>query len=362
MKKHLLVVLALIALVGFSPANTKAQTGFNTVLEYCTGTWCLWCPCGHQVIDGILQQYPNTMVLAYHGAQTDPWKEYSLPMIQAFGMNSYPTGVIGRRTGIISRNAWGNPVTTQSLGIQPGVSISFNNKAYNPGTRTMTGEVVITALATLDGTYYVNFILTEDHIIYNQTGNPGAGCPGNASYVHDHVVKDLINGQQGTLLSTTDTWTQGTSVSVPFSYVLPNTGMQSVVPENSRINILVYKSGGSISVEQHVQQTRIENVIDNPTGIVSQTGVAEKYLLEQNYPNPFNPSTNIKFSVPEDGSVSLKFYDMMGREVASYIDNGFLKAGIYNAQFDGSDLASGIYFYTLSTNKFVETKKMMLVK
>jgi hypothetical protein len=52
----------------------------------------------------------------------------------------------------------------------------------------------------------------------------------------------------------------------------------------------------------------------------------------------------------------------MGREVASYIDNGFLKAGIYNAEFDGANLSSGIYFYTLSTSKFTETKKMMLVK
>lgn len=361
MKKHLLIVIALVALVGFSPVNTNAQTGFNTVVEYCTGTWCQWCPCGHDIIDGILQNYPNTMVLAYHGAGSDPWLSYSLPMIQAFGFNAYPTGVVGRRSGILSRTSWPNPVAIQSQTVQPGVSIVVNNKQYNSNTRTVTADVVLTALATLDGTYYVNFILTEDHIIYSQTGN--GSCPGNGAYVHDHVVKDLINGQQGTLLNTTsDTWTQGTSVTVPISYVLPNSGNQAVVPENSKINILVYKSGGSIQTDQHVQQTKVEPVLNSPTGIGSQTGIATEYTLEQNYPNPFNPTTNIRFSVPEDGNVSLKFYDMMGREVASYIDNGFLKAGIYSAAFDGADLSSGVYFYTLSTSKFVETKKMMLVK
>jgi hypothetical protein len=355
MKKHLLIVIALIALVGFSPVNTNAQTGFNSVIEYCTGTWCQWCPCGHDIIDQILVNYPNTMVLAYHGAGSDPWISYSLPMIQAFGFSAYPTGVVGRRTGILSRGGWINPVTIQSNTVQPGVSIVMNNKQYNPGTRTISGDVVLTALANLDGTYYVNFILTEDNLVYSQTGN--SSCAGSGAYIHDHVVKGLINGQQGTQLATTETWTQGTSVTVPLNYVIP----AGFVAENCHVNILVYKSGGVIHTDQHVQQTKIEPVT-MPTGINSQTGVADKYSLEQNYPNPFNPTTNIKFSVPEDGNVSLKFYDMMGREVASYIDNGFLKAGIYNAEFTGTDLSSGVYFYTLTTKNFVETKKMMLVK
>ena len=56
MKKHLLIVLSVIALVGFKP-NVSAQSGFNTVLEYCTGTWCQYCPCGHTVIDGFLHYF-----------------------------------------------------------------------------------------------------------------------------------------------------------------------------------------------------------------------------------------------------------------------------------------------------------------
>jgi hypothetical protein len=85
------------------------------------------------------------------------------------------------------------------------------------------------------------------------------------------------------------------------------------------------------------------------------------YELEQNYPNPFNPTTNIKFAIPKDGSVSLKIYDAVGRLVGTYLD-GFIKAGYYNAEVEASNFASGVYFYTLYAKDFVQTKKMILVK
>jgi hypothetical protein len=354
MKKHLLIVFALVALIGFKP-DTNAQ-GFNTLLEYCTGTWCQYCPCGHDVIEGFLVNYPNTMVLAYHGAGSDPWISYSLPMIQAFGFNAYPTGVVGRRTGILSRSGWNNQVVVQSNAVAPGVSIVMNNKAYNTGTRAMTGDIVLTALTTLAGSYNIFLVLTEDNLIWSQTGNPGAGCNGSGAYVHKHVVKALVNGSTGVLLNTTDDWSNGTSITVPLNYTIP----AGVVESNAKLNIIVFKAGGSISTDQHIQQTRIENVT-SVTGIINQNETPEGFSLDQNYPNPFNPTTNIKFSIPEDDNVTLKFYNSMGQVVATYVD-GFMKAGVYNAEFVGNDLSSGIYFYTLTTSNFVETKKMMLVK
>jgi hypothetical protein len=353
MKKYILIVFALIALVGFKP-NISAQTGYNAILEYCTGTWCQYCPCGHTIIHDILQSYPNTMVLAYHGAGSDPWLSYSLPMIQLFGFNAYPTGVIGRKTGIISRSAWNNQVVIQSNTFQPGVTININNKLYNAGTRTITADIQLTSTTTLTGDYYVMFILTENNLIYPQTGN--SGCTGGSNYVHDHVVKGLVNGATGTLLNTTDNWTSGTSVTVPLSYVIPG----SVVEGNSVMNIFVYRGGGNVAVDQEVQQTRMQS-ITMPVGIPNSNEVADKFSLDQNYPNPFNPTTNIRFSIPSDQNVSLKFYNAMGQEVSTYVDD-FLKAGVYNAEFDASNLSSGIYFYTLKTANFVETKKMMLVK
>ena len=89
--------------------------------------------------------------------------------------------------------------------------------------------------------------------------------------------------------------------------------------------------------------------------------VPANYSLSQNYPNPFNPTTSIKFAVAKAGFVTLKVYDLSGKEVASLVNDN-LSAGTYNYAFDGSKLSSGIYFYTIRANDFSETKKMMLIK
>ena len=98
------------------------------------------------------------------------------------------------------------------------------------------------------------------------------------------------------------------------------------------------------------------------------TGVAEKangnpgtFLLMQNYPNPFNPSTNISFSIPTKSLVSLKVFDLLGREVATLMSQE-KPAGTYQATFDASKLSSGVYFYQLQADKFTETKKLLLLK
>ncbi len=87
----------------------------------------------------------------------------------------------------------------------------------------------------------------------------------------------------------------------------------------------------------------------------------DKYELYQNYPNPFNPVTNIQFTIPKSGLVSLKVYDVLGREVKNIV-NEFKQAGSYIVSFDGSELSSGIYFYRLEAGDFVQVKRMVLVK
>ncbi|MCB0722961.1 MAG: T9SS type A sorting domain-containing protein [Ignavibacteriae bacterium] len=85
------------------------------------------------------------------------------------------------------------------------------------------------------------------------------------------------------------------------------------------------------------------------------------FALKQNFPNPFNPSTNIQFDLPKDVYVSIKVYDILGREVATIV-NELRKAGSYIISFNGSKLSSGIYYYKIKAGNFVETKKMLLIK
>ncbi|MDH3891617.1 MAG: T9SS type A sorting domain-containing protein [candidate division Zixibacteria bacterium] len=85
------------------------------------------------------------------------------------------------------------------------------------------------------------------------------------------------------------------------------------------------------------------------------------YTLHQNYPNPFNPDTQIDFSLPVGGLVKLAVYNVMGQKVAELV-NGHLEAGAHSAVFDGSNTASGVYFYRLETTGYSQTRKMMLLK
>ncbi|MEJ5305262.1 MAG: YCF48-related protein [Ignavibacteria bacterium] len=94
---------------------------------------------------------------------------------------------------------------------------------------------------------------------------------------------------------------------------------------------------------------------------IKPTNIVYDFALYQNYPNPFNPVTTIKFSIPEASNVKLSLYDVLGRKVKILVDEK-LNAGIYTFNFDGSELASGIYIYRLEAGKNVSIKKMMLLK
>ncbi len=99
------------------------------------------------------------------------------------------------------------------------------------------------------------------------------------------------------------------------------------------------------------------------TGINTQIPASSKLL--RNYPNPFNPYTKISYSVPFDGNVNIKVFDLKGKEVTTIVD-GFLKADNYTADFDGKDLASGVYFYRITASgkneSYINTNKMILIK
>ena len=99
----------------------------------------------------------------------------------------------------------------------------------------------------------------------------------------------------------------------------------------------------------------------NPTSVKESQISPDMFYLYQNYPQPFNPSTTIKFQVPTISFVTLKIFDALGREIAVLI-NEVKEAGTFEVEFDGSDLTSGIYFYTLKAGGYTNTKKMSLIK
>jgi len=91
------------------------------------------------------------------------------------------------------------------------------------------------------------------------------------------------------------------------------------------------------------------------------TSLPASYTLEQNYPNPFNPTTIIKYSLSSESFVSLKVYDLLGKEVRTLVSSE-QNAGVHKINFNASDLPSGVYIYTLSANGFNQTRKLVLLK
>ena len=144
---------------------------------------------------------------------------------------------------------------------------------------------------------------------------------------------------------------------------------QFLAPTPSQWATKIYQMPVGTNMVRFVAKSAFGNnlYIDDITSGTS-TGVGDpiaftptKYELMQNFPNPFNPTTKISFSLPKQGLVSLKIYDMLGKEVAQLV-NEVRTAGNYSVDFNAASLASGVYFYRIEAADFVDTKRMMLIK
>jgi len=122
----------------------------------------------------------------------------------------------------------------------------------------------------------------------------------------------------------------------------------------------VYITGHASTVEGRIYTTI--KYTQTTTGINQEIlNAPNTYVLNQNYPNPFNPITNIQFSIPKPGYVTLKIYNMLGEEVITLVSEK-LSAGQHNYEWNASEFASGIYLYKLETSGFIESKKLILLK
>lgn len=138
-----------------------------------------------------------------------------------------------------------------------------------------------------------------------------------------------------------------TTYEMTYSYKIvakDNRAMSSLMSERAQV------TGYIVNCNQQEEQDRI----GLPGTDVKSYGIS-------NYPNPFNPVTNIKYSLPKAGFVSIKIYDIVGKLITELVQE-YKEVGSYSVTFDGSNLPSGIYYYRIETNNFVDTKRMVLVK
>ncbi|PIP79236.1 MAG: hypothetical protein COW85_01680 [Ignavibacteria bacterium CG22_combo_CG10-13_8_21_14_all_37_15] len=119
----------------------------------------------------------------------------------------------------------------------------------------------------------------------------------------------------------------------------------------------------NVTVESANNYVNVDLVLttDGVTSVEVSKNIVTNYALSQNYPNPFNPSTLISYQLPASGLVTIKVYNVIGKEIATLV-NEYQQSGSYSKEFSANRLTSGVYFYTIKSGSFSATKKMILMK
>jgi hypothetical protein len=284
------------------------------------------------------------------------------------GFSAYPTAIFDR-TNHPGNNGAPYPYITSDMFYSYAqnrynntpnsqVNITVTNSSYNPATRVLSVSLNATALQSLNGQYKIVYVITEDNVVYPQTFYASCGTAGvHNDYIHKWIARYVVNTANGENLNT-GTWNQNQVIPKTVSATLDN----AWIAGNCNLNILVYKDSTASLYFSTVEQGNIVPLA-GLVGISGTSGeVPSQYSLSQNYPNPFNPSTQIQYNVSKQSFVTIRVYDMTGTEVASLV-NSNQTAGKYSIDFNASNIASGVYFYTMFANgSKIDTKKMMLVK
>ena len=230
-------------------------------------------------------------------------------------------------------------------GNSAGVYISSNNG--NTWTSTALNNKTIYSLA-MNGS---NIFAGTGSGVYYSNDN---GTTWTHSSLNNELVYSLaVNGNN--VFAGTELHGVFVSSNNGVSWVQKNEGLGNITIHSLRIINNFIFAGASVN---GVYKRPIGDLVGIP---VSSNQIPNEFSLSQNYPNPFNPSTKISFSIPKSELVNLTVYDITGKETAALV-NRQMNAGIYEVTFNASGLSSGVYFYTIKTNSFTSTKKMIITK
>lgn len=350
MKKTFTIFLVILLAFCFLPLQTYSQAPQKVLFENWTSSTCGPCASNNpQLRAWIDAHWANLVCVAYHVGWPSPGNDpmYLYNPTQSYdrryyyNVNAVPEGVLmGSYTYIGSPFNFGNMSALYDNYITQtspsGVSV-VDTRIPPDSNKAVVTVTNYTALPA--GTYYLRVMVVEHWIIYPSP--PGT----NGETIFENVFRKSMPTSTGTVVPTA----AGT-YTFEFRY-----WMDPVWKDSSIATIAFIQNDGSKAIVNTSRHGMI-------TGITPNTNeIPVKYSLNQNYPNPFNPTTRIEFNIPKDEYVTLNIYDILGNKVKTIVD-GMHKAGQYNVMVDGTNLASGIYFYTLRTDNYAETKKMTLLK
>jgi hypothetical protein len=225
----------------------------------------------------------------------------------------------------------------------PEVRCGYANNAQDRGS-TPAGAVLLGASRPLDSL----------QLVWQWTGfnNPGT---------NDSAIYSLMDGEAepGSLIQPCQSPSAPTDSRIwssigPFPTMKPGDTLKLSIALVSGVSVTDMTTNAQLALDLYNNKYFV-GVRDDKSPLPSE------YRLDQNYPNPFNPSTTIRYDVPKSVWVTLKIYDILGREVATLV-NGMESPGYKQVTFNANSLPTGVYTYTLTAGSFVQTKKMMLMK
>lgn len=220
---------------------------------------------------------------------------------------------------------------------------------------TSNPEVVV----TISGPDTVTVNQTKQYsLTVSKSSKSGAGLDIAAKFGSLNPVSGNIRLSNGELTHNSNIPMSNGTVTVQFNYTAPSTAGTDTLYATG----LATNSDNSNSGDDWNWAPNKRIIVKNSVGItpVSNT-VPASFGLSQNFPNPFNPSTSIRFDVPKSAYVKLKVFDVSGK-ILDVLVNENLKQGTYEISWNASKYSSGIYFYSLETKDFSQTKKMMMIK
>jgi hypothetical protein len=305
-------------------------------------------------IDGIVMNARFGMDVVYKPNSTTVVAAFNtLPVasVKGYKIVSWSPGVNG-----------GNPVVVADYTNTPALADTL--WAFNSSASIQVGMTYVShpslAYSSDGSTLYCAFsVCQKDSVVY----------PDNTAWLFNDIYSAY---------STNDGATWSTPVKLSFNTpdadeIYPVLSKTGNAPGNFGLMYMLSGYPGSSSFTDlatprsinYACYVRVDPVTGNqmPIGINTiSTEVPAKFSLEQNYPNPFNPSTTIRFNLSKGSLVNIRIFDVAGREVEHIVKGEMVRAGTHEVKFNAGKLASGVYFYTLETDNFRETKKMMLVK
>lgn len=313
-------------------------------------------------------------------------------MVAGSGINTYGTSVVAP---IITRNRiygnwWGITIQVGITG-QPGANPNLGN-IENPDT---TDDGLNIIYGNIQGSNVYDLYNNTPDMIYAQNNDWGVYDSASIEDHIFHIVDDTLLGLVKFMPFSNSIPVELTSFTARIinEYVrldwitaaeLNNSGfeIEKRASSNQSVtgmwNTIGFVPGFGTSTEKHIYlfddknlevgkyQYRLKQI--DFDGTYKYSDIAEinfvlpvEFSVKQNYPNPFNPVTSIQYTIASKQFVTLKVYDILGNEVAKLVDE-FKPAGSYEVNFDASGLSSGVYFYKITSGKFVETRKMLLMK